>query len=85
MNMPEHDVTQELPLGLGMALAQNTKALEYFSALSPQERQKFIAATHDTHSPGEMRRLVEGLVEHGTPISGHSYEGGGTFGNGYTS
>ena len=36
----------ELPLGLGMALLQNPSAMEQFSKLNEQERQKIIHGTH---------------------------------------
>ncbi len=51
-----------LPLGLGMALAQNLQAMEKFSALSQQEQQ-VTAHVSDIHSRGEMHSFVQQLAE----------------------
>lgn len=53
----------EVPLGLGMALAQNLEAMEHFTALSHDNQQAFIASASAVHSKEEMRRLVEGLTK----------------------
>ena len=34
----------ELPLGFGMALAQNPKAMSYFASLSTEQKRKIIPA-----------------------------------------
>lgn len=57
------DPLKELPLGLGMALAQNEKAMRRFSALSESQRQQFLARTHETSSKAEMRALVDSLAD----------------------
>lgn len=49
----------ELPLGLGMALAQNSDALEKFAALPESRKQEIINGTHSVTSKGEMRKYVE--------------------------
>ena len=51
----------DLPMGLGMALAQNTRAMEYFSSLSDEEQQKIIDHTHSIQSRKEMHAYVESL------------------------
>lgn len=48
----------EIPLGFGMALAQNTKALERFSALSHERRAALIAGARAVHSKEEMAAYV---------------------------
>lgn len=50
-----------LPQGLGMALAQNTQAMAYFSALSPQEKEQVIDRTRQIRSREEMRAFVSQL------------------------
>ena len=52
-----------LPLGFGMALAQNEAAMKRFEALSEAEKQALIERTHTVSSKSEMRRLVDGLTE----------------------
>ena len=44
-NMSNNLLNEELPLGFGLALAQNTKALMCFTALSPEEQKKVIDNT----------------------------------------
>ena len=48
----------EIPLGLGMALAQNTDAMKYFAKLPKQKQQNVIAKTKDIHSKKEMQSFV---------------------------
>lgn len=52
---------EELPLGFGMALAQNPRAMEYFSK-QPEEKQKQILShTHSIRSRSEMHAYVQSL------------------------
>ena len=67
----------ELPLGFGMALAQNEAAMKRFESLSETEKQAVLAKTHSVRSKQEMRQLVDGLcspgstqVRPGSPPSG---------------
>ena len=50
-----------LPLGLGMALAQNEAAMEAFAAMTEAEKQLLLQRAHQVRSKEEMRRLVSGL------------------------
>ncbi|MGM9522769.1 MAG: hypothetical protein ACI3VB_09885 [Oscillospiraceae bacterium] len=52
-----------VPLGLGMALAQNLEALERFSAMTESERKLIIERTHSVESPQEMRAYVQKIAE----------------------
>ena len=51
----------ELPLGFGMALAQNEAAMKRFGALSEGEIQEILEQTHHVKSKQEMRQLVADL------------------------
>lgn len=51
----------DLPLGLGMALAQDEAALERFAALTEPEKQSVIQGAHQVQSKKEMRQYVEGI------------------------
>ena len=53
----------EIPLGLGMALAQNMDAMRVFSSLSESSRQNVIDRSRQVNSKQEMERLVAGLTE----------------------
>lgn len=51
----------EIPMGLGMALAENLNAMEYFASLSPAQQQAVIERTHQIRSKQEMRSFVQSL------------------------
>lgn len=51
----------EVPLGLGYALAMNSKALETFANLSSERRKQVIEASRGVGSKKEMRQLVEDM------------------------
>lgn len=59
----------ELPLGFGMALAQNEAAMRQFESLNETEKQAILNQAHNVHSKAEMRRLVSGLSA-GNPQKG---------------
>lgn len=52
----------EMPMGLGMALAQNLDAMNYFSALPPEARRQIIGRTHSIQSKEEMQSFVASLI-----------------------
>lgn len=53
----------EIPLGLGMALAQHSDAMNYFSSLPKEKKQQIINHTHTINSKEEMKSYVQSLVE----------------------
>lgn len=52
----------EIPMGLGMALAENLPAMKYFSSLSPRQQQEIIRKTHQISSKEEMQQFVAGFT-----------------------
>ncbi len=56
----------EIPMGLGMALAQDITAMNYFAALSPQEQKAIIDHTHCIQSKKEMQSYVASLPHGGS-------------------
>ena len=48
-------------MGLGMALAENLNAMEYFASLSPAQQQAVIERTHQIRSKQEMWSFVQSL------------------------
>lgn len=52
----------EIPLGFGMALAQNPEALLKFAALPEQKKREIINGTHTVSSKEEMRQYVERIL-----------------------
>ncbi len=53
----------ELPLGFGMALAENETAMKRFEQLSNIEKQELAEQTHSVTSKKEMKALVNRLNE----------------------
>lgn len=49
----------ELPLGMGMALAQDTVAMERFATLPEAEKQAVIDGAHAAKSKEEMRAYLQ--------------------------
>ena len=54
----------QIPLGLGMAFAQNMPAMEYFASLNQAQKQNIIDRAHNVHSKNEMRELVRQMANH---------------------
>ena len=52
----------EMPLGLGMALAQNLEAMNRFAALSKEGQRAVIQHTHQIQSKEEMQAYVQSLL-----------------------
>lgn len=54
---------EELPAGLAMAFAQDTKALVRFTNLSSEQQDEIIRRAKNVKSRDEMRRLVGSIYE----------------------
>ena len=54
---------RKLPLGFGMALAQNETALRRYAALSETEKTALMAQVHSVQSKAEMQQLVAELAD----------------------
>lgn len=52
----------KVPIGFGMALAQNEAAMLRYAHLSEQEKQSILNQAHNVHSEREMHDLVASLV-----------------------
>ena len=59
----------ELPLGFGMALAQNEAAMKRFESLSEPEKHVVLARTHSVTSKRQMQQLVDSLCQPNNPLS----------------
>lgn len=51
-----------VPLGFGMALAQNPDAMDVFSGLTQAQREQVLAKSRRIRSKAEMRSYVNSLV-----------------------
>ena len=61
MNNNEDNKFADIPVGLGMAFAQNQKAMLRFAGMNAQQRQRVISHAHTVRSKQEMEAFVSGL------------------------
>ena len=52
----------EMPVGFGMALAQNPDAMQKFASLSEKKKHEIIRGIHSVKSREDMRRYVSDIV-----------------------
>lgn len=52
----------EMPIGFGMALAQNPEAMQKFAMLSEDKKQEIINGTHSVNSREEMHSYVKKIA-----------------------
>ena len=52
----------KIPMGLGMALSQNPKAMQKFAMLSETKKQEIISKTHSIQSKEEMNQYVNNIL-----------------------
>lgn len=55
--LDEHNI----PIGFGMALAENLDAMNYFAGLDNFSKQQVIAKSHQMHSKEAMHDFVSSL------------------------
>ena len=53
---------KELPLGFGMALAQNEQAMQEFEAMTEYEKNAVLQWAQNINSKQEMRQLVDNIA-----------------------
>lgn len=53
----------DLPLGFGMALAQNETAMQQFEALTGKQKEAVVNKTKKINSKKEMKSFVSSLSE----------------------
>ena len=56
---------EEVPLGFGISLAQNTAALRAFSRLSAAQRESVLSGARQIRSRREMEAYVDALTDAG--------------------
>jgi len=52
----------KVPIGFGMALAQNTAAMNHYAHLSEAQKQEILNRAHNVRSEMEMYTLVADLA-----------------------
>lgn len=53
---------QQLPIGLGLSLAMNERAMNRFANMTEAEKEKAIAMSKQVKSKREMDRMVNSLA-----------------------
>lgn len=53
----------QVPIGFGMALARNPRALNAYSAMTEEQKQAIISQAHNARSEQEMSRIVNGIAK----------------------
>ncbi len=61
----KNPVFGELPLGFGMALAQNPAAMQAFCQMDGEKRLRLLEEARHAQSKAEMRRVVHRLTGQG--------------------
>jgi len=54
----------EVPIGFGMALAQNEEAMNIFAMMTKEEKQIIWNRAHRAGSQQEMRRIVDSILRY---------------------
>ncbi|MBQ5607482.1 MAG: hypothetical protein IIU86_00460 [Oscillospiraceae bacterium] len=52
----------KVPLGFGMALAQNFNAMNVYSAMTDEQKKAILDRAHNAKSEQEMHDIVNSLV-----------------------
>lgn len=52
----------EVPIGFGMALAQNEKAMNAYAMMTKEQKNAILAKAHNARSENEMERIVSGIA-----------------------
>ncbi|MDD3394891.1 MAG: hypothetical protein PHG19_09665 [Anaerotignum sp.] len=53
---------KEIPIGLGMALAQNMDAMQAFASMDERTRSHVIERSHHAQSKNDMQSIVNDLL-----------------------
>ena len=52
----------KVPIGFGMALAMNRRALNAYAAMTEDQKQAILNKAHNARSEREMRQIVNSMV-----------------------
>lgn len=52
----------QVPLGFGMALARNFQAMNAYSAMTQEQKQKILSSAKNARSEKEMQQIVSNLA-----------------------
>lgn len=52
----------EVPIGFGMALARNEKAVNAYAMMTKEQKQAILEKARKAHSEKEMRQIVSSIA-----------------------
>ncbi len=52
-----------VPIGFGMALAQNEKAVNAYAMMTKEQKEAVLAKAHKARTETEMRRIVSEIAK----------------------
>ena len=52
----------KVPIGFGMALAMNQRAMNAYAAMTENQKQAILNKAHNARSEQEMRQIVNSIV-----------------------
>ena len=53
----------EIPLGFGLSLAQNERALQHFAGMDAREKQRVLYDARHVRTKAEMKSLIDRIGE----------------------
>ena len=53
---------QEIPIGFGMALAQNEKAVNAYAMMTREQKNAILKKAHSARSQAEMQSIVASIA-----------------------
>lgn len=53
----------EVPIGFGMALAQNEEAVNAYAMMTKEEKNEILRKAHNARSEREMNQIVRMIVQ----------------------
>jgi len=54
-------IKDDMPIGFGLSLAANTKAMNCFAGMSDEEKRAVIEASRNQHTREDMERFITDL------------------------
>ena len=53
----------KVPIGFGMALAQNEAAVNAYAMMTKEQKKAILQKAHNARSEAEMHRIVNGIAK----------------------
>jgi len=63
MNLDIGEGAKDVPIGFGLSLAMNEKAMEHYSQMTEAERKSWLEKAGQVQSKAEMEKLVSRIGE----------------------